>query len=1148
MPSSNHEDRLYKVLLAYLEEVDAGRSVDRSEFIESHPEFAGELAQFFNSHDQMEGLAGPLRSVAQFLQSGVRSSETPWPGADVETTLPISLFFPGQPFGDYDLLGEIGFGGMGVVYKARQKSLNRLVAIKMIRAAGSTSDVDLRRFRNEAKAVAALDHPNIIPIYEIGEFRVAGPGPPITYFSMKLIDGPNLAHQLYLYREDLHAAAGLLAVVARAINHAHQQGILHRDLKPANVLLRTEEPSSVIQSQKAKERSEAGQKQDAAPVSEIHSLSAPRFLPVITDFGLAKRLSDDESGLSQPGEHIGTPSYMAPEQATRDIRPLTTAADVYGLGAILYAMITGRPPFRADTIAETIRLVLETNPTPPRQLNPNVDRDLEAICLKCLSKNPESRYPSALALAEELERWQRGEPILARPPSASGRLWRWCRRNRLAAALLLTAAALLVSGVTGLLLALFVIYGKQAQLERQRDEANKQRAIAIKHEKIIRLELYAAEMNLAERAWRHGDLDGMRKLLVKYEPRTGSGDDIRGFGWHYLRGLLDRYPVKAWVGRSHQGGVFTVAFSPDGRLLASAGHDGVIRLWEPGTGRELPYLGKHGEEINQLAFVPDGRFLATVSNDSTAKLWDLAEHRLRHTFSSHRGEVSCLAVSANGKLLATGGVDRRICLWQIESGKQLDQFGPVAGALKALSFFEESAIIYTCDRTPKLGCFDLASREQRPFPFIFPDRLSIAKVLPSGIAVAGCDDGEIAILGDLRPGHSTSPQFFHDHDTKIHDLAFSPDYRMVASARDDGTVFLQDTCTGAQDSVLQGHTHLVMAVQFSPSGRMLATASRDGTVSLWKLPSNRSHSCVLVASPPVLSEGLSPDGRFLARCSAETPSRVYIMERDPDHTTFRQLLPVLDCPGIQYAALGPNAKMLALVSGYSVKLLDLESRQFRAPAGNLPPDELDKRVAFSPDGKCFGFVLANKSIRLIFLGSQRQSTIPGASDSPIFTFAFSGDGTTVAVAHENGSLGLWDIQREQYLHLVPAAHGLRISSLAFSADGGTLATGSLDATVKLWDVATGEKLSSLSGIDGPVNALSFAPDYGTLVVAVKDRVTLWHPAGRSPMVELRVGPESAIRWLLFPAEENVLMALSEARNQHAVDFWWGDQTSVPQSP
>ncbi|HEV3257879.1 MAG TPA: serine/threonine-protein kinase, partial [Gemmataceae bacterium] len=383
---ADREERLNAALASWLEAAERGDAPDVRAFLGRHAEFADELARHLANWNRFPRVAAPAQS-----KDPPAAVDTPTglidPTHDPADGPAGSLPSDGEllSFGDYEVLEEIGRGGMGIVYKARQKSLNRLVALKRVRAADSASAAEVQRFRSEAEMAALLDHPHIVPVYEVGQHDSR------MYFSMKLIDGGSLAAQLDRIAADPRSAVQLLAAAARAVHHAHQRGILHRDLKPANILL------------------------------DSHGR------PYVSDFGLAKRVETD-SGLTQSGAIIGTPSYMAPEQAAGQ-KGLSTAADVYGLGAILYELLACRPPFRAATPLETLRRVVESEPVWPRALNARVDRDLETICLKCLDKEPSRRYGTAEALADDLERWLKGEPIRARPASRRERLRKWVRRR-----------------------------------------------------------------------------------------------------------------------------------------------------------------------------------------------------------------------------------------------------------------------------------------------------------------------------------------------------------------------------------------------------------------------------------------------------------------------------------------------------------------------------------------------------------------------------------------------------------------------------------------------------------------------------------------------------------------------------------------------
>jgi hypothetical protein len=535
---TERDDPLQSILVAYLEAVEAGRTPDRPELLARHPEFAAELTEFLANLDRIERVAAPLR--------------------------PPVLLGTVRYFGDYELLEEIARGGMGVVYRARQVSLDRTVAVKMVLNSELADDVQKQRFRREAEAVAQLDHPNIVPVFEVGEHDGQ------SYFSMAFVEGGSLAGRIAGGPLPPREAAELVEAIARAAQFAHERGVVHRDLKPANILLDSE--------------------------------GRPR----VSDFGLAKHAKSGDS-LTSTGAIVGTPGYMAPEQAAGKTNLVGPLSDVYGLGAILYALLTGRPPFQAATDLETVLQVIEDDPIRPGKLNPAVPRDLETICLKCLQKQPEQRYERAQELANDLGRFLRHEPIKARRPHLGQRAWAWLVRRPWAA----TAAMLI--GLLGLLVATYALTSRL----RQRD----------------------AEVLLLEAR--------VDRLTGRYDQAT---DRLRRAAATYVRpdqfaeGLeiaLDRRQSARRLREASSAargleGSNTIQVSDDGRLLLLGEKnylnlERTFRLLELPSGRVI-----HDVRASQAALDASGRRFASFARPSEENphwerrltVWDIPENKV----------------------------------------------------------------------------------------------------------------------------------------------------------------------------------------------------------------------------------------------------------------------------------------------------------------------------------------------------------------------------------------------------------------------------------------------------------------------------------------------------------------------------------------
>ncbi|MFL5242123.1 MAG: protein kinase domain-containing protein [Gemmataceae bacterium] len=475
--------QLDEVLGAYLQALDDGSAPAPGQLLARHPELSNRLERFFANSERVSRWTAPLRTIVE--------------AARAQASEPAVA---GTRFGDYELLEEIGSGGMGIVYKARQLRLNRVVALKMIRT-GQLGAAERQRFRNEAETVALLDHPRIVPVYEVGEWVGQETGQAVPYFTMKWFEGGSLADHPDWSRDEPRASALLMVEIARAVHHAHQRGVLHRDLKPSNIVLDAE------------------------------------GRPHVADFGLAKLTASqrkiDEVSLTVSGAPVGTPGYMAPEQAQG--LPLATAADVYGLGAIFYALLTGRPPFRAASVLETLEQVRDCQPVSPLAINPRVDRDLQAICLKCLTKETDQRYASAEAFVDDLQRWLDGRPIVARPVPAAARLWGWCRRNPVFAGLSVTAALAILAALTILIVGAALVWREKDQKEAALEAEKDQRLRAEEKEKMARRAVgdymrVADEWLASEPGMTEVVREFLEKALAFYEELSreqGSDPDVR---------------------------------------------------------------------------------------------------------------------------------------------------------------------------------------------------------------------------------------------------------------------------------------------------------------------------------------------------------------------------------------------------------------------------------------------------------------------------------------------------------------------------------------------------------------------------------------------------------------------------------------------
>ena len=1032
MSNPSQEERFDELLADYFRWSDAADGSEVDDFARATERWTGErhlldrLRDFVDDSQDIQRIAAS--TLSHWLDSD--SSTLAFDSRRLEDAIPEHPL----KIGDFELLEELGRGGMGVVYRAHQKSLDRIVCTKMILSGRLAGQRDVERFLAEAKAMAALRHPNIVAVYEVNSHDDQ------YFYSMEYVPGQTLADEVREGPLTADRAAKYLQAISKAIAYAHEEGVLHRDLKPSNII--------------------------------VDQNNVPRVM----DFGLARQI--DTGALTSTGSLAGTPSYMAPE-LTKGDRNAGVECDIYGLGAILYEMITARPPFQGETPLDTLLQVRQIEPARPSLLNPRVHQDLETICLKCLHKNPAQRYATATEVVEELTRYLRREPIHARPVSPITRFGSWCRRNPLPVALIATVIVSLLA-VSGILLqwnwAQTVAYGKLADSKLETEDANKslrkernrlQLAEAANVELIASLKkerrqveqhLDLSRVRRAHQAVAYGDLLEVETLLRELSPAEGE-PDRRGWEWHYLRAISRQYQASF---DDHHGLVSAVSISVDKRRIATLDAAGNIRLIDSLTNR-ADLVATVSDASGSLDWSQHSNLIAIGLNDGRVRLFDvrvrgeedaaretsprMAAVEMREMATGRQSSIRSLSWSPDGNELACGLDDGTIVIFDgartVRSARLVHSDG-----INSLSWSQDGRWIASASDDYSARVTETSDLQSSTIVSRFNDWVNAIAFSPQEFCVAAVSgDGQFqiwnldAVDGKILPSLRFSRS--NPRGTLLAALAWSSDGNRLVTAGEAADISIWSAESGQRERQLYGHTARVRALDWVDTE--LVSVGDDGSAKIW-------------------NTDRSPEGEVISDSTA--PVRFVTCHRTQALVAWR------DVDGV--------------VSIWDGQRFGIPTRfaESITSATALAWHPTEPKIALTRDESVLIYDLLDDSYLVQFVPKPTDSDRPELADS-VWHIRWSPDGERIAASGPGNEITLWDWQSEKRTRLLPD-HGNGVKDFIWTEDASRIISIDGEAVLRVWNVAEETVLDRIA-LDTPlVKSMSLSADESRVAITTED--------------------------------------------------------------